>query len=145
MRANAETHNLWAFRAFINRLARTAEEFGITVEVRPEAWTSRECQQCGSTDRTTRHQDTFTCEYGFEGHGPCDSSGTTTTGRGNHTLTTVLKKRAQTRVSNERRRRTLPPWGVGMSRNPQREESLPLQSGEDVRAIHRGNPAAIPE
>src|SRR5699024_2744811 len=38
VRANAKTHNFWAFRRFINRLACTAEEFGITVEVRSEAW-----------------------------------------------------------------------------------------------------------
>ena len=51
-------------------------------------------------------------EDGFEGdvwdadsgrwHGPCDSSGTTTNGRGNHTLRKVPKKCAQTRK--------LPPW-----------------------------------
>ena len=66
--ANAKTHNFWAFRAFIDRLATTAEEFGITVEARSEAWTSQECPRCGGTDRTTRHQDTLTCECGFEGH-----------------------------------------------------------------------------
>ncbi|GAB3017418.1 RNA-guided endonuclease InsQ/TnpB family protein [Natronobiforma cellulositropha] len=68
VRANAKTHNFWAFRAFIDRLACTAEEFGITVEVRSEAWTSQECPQCGSTDRTTRHQDSLTCACGFDGH-----------------------------------------------------------------------------
>ena len=41
VRANAKTHNFWAFRAFIDRLACTAEEYGITVEVRPESWTSQ--------------------------------------------------------------------------------------------------------
>ena len=40
---NAKTHNFWAFRAFVKRLACTAEEYGITVEVRSEAWTSQEC------------------------------------------------------------------------------------------------------
>ena len=60
----------------------------------------------------------------------CDSSGTTTNGRGHHTLKTVPKKRAQTGVSNERRRRKSPPWEVGMSRDPQREESPPLQGGK---------------
>ncbi|WP_336362017.1 RNA-guided endonuclease InsQ/TnpB family protein [Halalkalicoccus salilacus] len=68
VRANAKTHNFWAFRAFINRFACTAEEFGITVEVRSEAWTSQECPNCGSTGRTTRHQDSLTCPCGFEGH-----------------------------------------------------------------------------
>lgn len=68
VRANAKTHNFWAFRAFIDQLACTAEEFSITVEVRPEAWTSQECPNCGSIDRTIRHQDTLTCPCGFEGH-----------------------------------------------------------------------------
>ena len=65
VRVNAKTHNFWAFRAFVDRLSYTAEEYGITVEVRPEAWTSQECPNCGSTDRTTRHQDTLTCPCGF--------------------------------------------------------------------------------
>jgi putative transposase len=29
---------------------------------------SRECPQCGSTDRTTQHRGALTCPYGFEGH-----------------------------------------------------------------------------
>jgi putative transposase len=66
--ANAKTHNFWAFRAFIERIGHTAEEYGIEVEARSEAWTSQECPQCGSTERTTRHKDTLTCECGFEGH-----------------------------------------------------------------------------
>ncbi|WP_254824301.1 RNA-guided endonuclease InsQ/TnpB family protein [Haloglomus halophilum] len=65
---NEKTHNFWAFRAFINRLACTAEEYGITVEVRSEAWTSQTCPDCGSTTKVTRHHDTLTCECGFEGH-----------------------------------------------------------------------------
>ena len=65
---NAKTHNFWAFRQFTERLACTAEEYGISVEVRSEAWTSQECPRCGSTDRTTRHRDTLTCPCGFEGH-----------------------------------------------------------------------------
>lgn len=65
---NAKTHNFWAFRAFIDRLETTAAEFGIEVRERPEAWTSQECPQCGSTKRTTRHRDTLTCDCGFEGH-----------------------------------------------------------------------------
>ncbi|WP_254546871.1 RNA-guided endonuclease InsQ/TnpB family protein [Halomarina pelagica] len=76
VRANAKTHNFWAFRAFIKRLAYTAEEYGITVEVRSEAWTSRECPNCGSTDRTTRHRDTLTCPCGFEGHADLTASET---------------------------------------------------------------------
>ena len=65
---NAKTHNFWAFRAFVNRLACTAKEYGISVEVRSEAWTSQECPNCGSTADTTRHRDTLMCSCGFEGH-----------------------------------------------------------------------------
>lgn len=76
VRANAKTHNFWAFRAFVNRLEHTAEEYGIGVDERPEAWTSQECPQCGSTDRTTRHRDTLTCVCGFEGHADLTASKT---------------------------------------------------------------------
>ncbi|GAA0297078.1 IS200/IS605 family transposase [Halarchaeum salinum] len=73
---NAKTHNFWAFKKFTERLACTAEEYGISVEARSEAWTSQECPQCGSTDRTTRHQDTLTCPCGFEGHADLRASET---------------------------------------------------------------------
>jgi putative transposase len=73
---NAKTHNFWAFKQFTERLVCTAEEYGIAVEVRSEAWTSQECPQCGSTDRTTRHQDTLTCPCGFEGHADLTASET---------------------------------------------------------------------
>ncbi|TYL36355.1 transposase [Natronococcus pandeyae] len=73
---NAKTHNFWSFKQFIERLACTAEEYGISVEVRSEAWTSQECPQCGSTDRTTRHQDTLICPCGFEGHADLTASET---------------------------------------------------------------------
>jgi putative transposase len=73
---NAKTHNFCAFKQFTERLACTAEEYGISVEVRSEAWTSQECPQCGSTDRTTRHQDTLTCPCGFEGHADLTASET---------------------------------------------------------------------
>ncbi|ELZ45584.1 transposase, partial [Halorubrum californiense DSM 19288] len=63
--ANAKTHNFCSFRKFVDRLACTAEEYDISVEVRSEAWTSQECPQCGSTERTTRHQETLTCPCGF--------------------------------------------------------------------------------
>ena len=76
VRTNEKTHNFWAFRAFVTRLACTAEEYGISVKVRSEAWTSRECPNCGSTDRTTRHQDTLTCPCGFEGHADLTASET---------------------------------------------------------------------
>jgi len=74
--ANTKTHNFWAFRKFIDRLACTAEEYGISIEPRPEAWTSQECPQCGSTDRTTRHRDKLTCQCGFEGHADLTASAT---------------------------------------------------------------------
>jgi putative transposase len=73
---NAKTHNFWAFKQFTERLACTAEEYGIAVEVQSEAWTSQECPQCGDTDRTTRHQDTLTCPCGFEGHADLTASET---------------------------------------------------------------------
>ncbi|ERH00002.1 MAG: hypothetical protein J07HQX50_01155 [Haloquadratum sp. J07HQX50] len=63
---NAKTHNIWAFKQFTERLACTTEEYGIGVEVRSEAWTR---SARGSTDRTTRHQDTLTCPCRFRG--PC--------------------------------------------------------------------------
>jgi putative transposase len=74
--ANAKTHNFWAFRAFIGRLECTAEEYGIEVRERSEAWTSQECPQCGSTDLTIRHEDTLTCLCGFEGHADLAASRT---------------------------------------------------------------------
>ncbi|MFC5135555.1 MULTISPECIES: RNA-guided endonuclease InsQ/TnpB family protein [Haloferacaceae] len=73
---NAKTHNFWAFKKFTDRLACTAEEYGISVEIRSEAWTSQECPDCGSTERTTRHQDTLTCPCGFEGHADLTASRT---------------------------------------------------------------------
>ncbi|QCC51204.1 IS200/IS605 family transposase [Halapricum salinum] len=76
VRVNEKTHNFWAFKQFTERLACTAEEYGISVEVRSEAWTSQECPQCGSTDRTTRHRDTLTCPCGFEGHADLTASET---------------------------------------------------------------------
>ena len=76
VRTNAKLHNFWAFRRFIGRLADTAEEFGITVEVRTEAWTSQTCPNCGSTEDTTRHQDTLACTCGFEGHADLAASET---------------------------------------------------------------------
>jgi putative transposase len=73
---NAKTHNFWAFKQFTDRLVCTAEEYGISVEVRSEAWTSQECPQCSGTDRTIRHQDTLTCQCGFEGHADLTASET---------------------------------------------------------------------
>jgi putative transposase len=73
---NAKTHNFWAFRAFVTRLTCTAEEYGMSVKVRSEAWTSQECPNCGSTEDTTRHRDTLTCPCGFEGHADLTASET---------------------------------------------------------------------
>jgi len=72
---NAKTHSFCALKQFTERLACTAEEYGNTVEVRSEVWTSQGWPECGSTDRTTRHQDTITCPYGFEGHADLTASG----------------------------------------------------------------------
>ncbi|MUV58524.1 transposase, partial [Halogeometricum sp. CBA1124] len=73
---NVKTHNFWAFRAFLNRLVCTAEEYGISVEVRSEAWTSQECPDCSSTEDTTPHRETLTCPCGFEGHADLTASET---------------------------------------------------------------------
>ena len=128
---NAKTHQFWAFRAFIKRLSHTAEEYGITVEVRSEADTTRTCPACGEQDDTNRDGDVFRCPCGHEAHadlcasrssndrlakksgrwlGPCVSSGTTTTGRRYHTLPRghVPTRSAQTRVPATG---NLPPWG----------------------------------
>ena len=65
---NAKTHQFWAFRAFIERLSHTAEEYGITVEVRSEADTTRTCPACGEQDDTNRDGDVFRCPCGHEAH-----------------------------------------------------------------------------
>ena len=76
VRKREKTHNVWAFKQFTERFACTAEEHGISVGIRSEAWTSQECPQCGSTDRTTGHQDTLSCEWGFEDHADLTASET---------------------------------------------------------------------
>jgi putative transposase len=73
---NVKTHSFWAFRSFVDRLACTAEEYGLSVEIRSEAWTSRKCPNCGSTADTMRHQDTLACSCGFEGHADLTASET---------------------------------------------------------------------
>jgi putative transposase len=89
---NAKTHNFWAFKQFTERLACTAEEYGISIEVQSEAWTSQECPQCGSTDRTNRHQDTLMCSCGFEGHADLTAS------------ETFLKRHQNSEISDRRTR-----------------------------------------
>ena len=73
---NEKTHQFWAYRSFINRLATTAEEYGITVEVESEAYTTAECLVCGERDDTDRHGDVFRCSCGYEGHADFDASRT---------------------------------------------------------------------
>jgi putative transposase len=65
---NEKTHQFWAFRAFIDRLACTAEEYGISVEVRSEANTTRTCPECGERKETERDGDLFWCLCGHEAH-----------------------------------------------------------------------------
>jgi putative transposase len=65
---NAKTHQFWAFRAFIERLSHTAEEYGVTVEIRSEADTTRTCPACGEQEDTDRDGDVFRCPCGYEAH-----------------------------------------------------------------------------
>ena len=73
---NEKTHQFWAYRSFIDRLATTAEEYGITVEVRSEAYTTAECPACGEREKTDRHDDLFRCQCGYEGHADLGASRT---------------------------------------------------------------------
>ena len=73
-RVNEKTHQFWAYRSFIDRLATTAEEYGITVEVESEAYTTVECPRCGERDETERNGDAFRCSCGYEGHADLDAS-----------------------------------------------------------------------
>lgn len=71
---NEKTHQFWAYRSFIDRLATTAEEYGIAVEVESEAYTTAECPVCGERDETDRDGDVFRCSCGYEGHADLDAS-----------------------------------------------------------------------
>jgi len=73
---NEKTHQFWAYRSFINRLVMTAEEYGITVEVRSEADTTRTCPACGEREETVRNGDVFRCSCGYEGHADLNASRT---------------------------------------------------------------------
>ena len=73
---NEKTHEFWAFRSFVDRLATTAEEYGITVEVRSEAFTTATCVECGEQMETERRGDVFRCSCGYEGHADLDASRT---------------------------------------------------------------------
>ena len=74
--ANQKTHNFWAFRQFVKRLACVCEEFGMELEADGEEWTSQECPHCGERDETVRHKDTLTCPCGFDGHADLTASRT---------------------------------------------------------------------
>jgi len=77
VRVNDEkTHNFWAFKKFIHRLACVCEEYGISLETESEAWTSQTCPECGDHEKTVRHEDTLTCPCGFEGHADLTASET---------------------------------------------------------------------
>jgi putative transposase len=73
---NEKTHQFWAFRAFIDRLACTAQEYGISVEVRSEANTTRRCPACGEQETTDRDGDLFRCPCGYESHADLGASRT---------------------------------------------------------------------
>ncbi|GGN24004.1 hypothetical protein GCM10009021_27070 [Halarchaeum nitratireducens] len=75
-RVNEKTHQFWAYRSFIDRLATTAKEYGIAVEVESEAYTTAECPVCGERDDTERDGDVFRCSCGYEGHADLDASRT---------------------------------------------------------------------
>ncbi|ELZ22477.1 transposase [Halosimplex carlsbadense 2-9-1] len=73
---NEKTHQFWAYRSFIGRLATTVEEYGITVEVKSEAYTTVECPACGERENTKRNGDVFRCPCGYKGHADLDASRT---------------------------------------------------------------------
>ena len=73
---NEKMHQFWAYRSFIDRLATTAEEYDITVEVESEAYTTAECPVCGERDDTVRNGDVFRCSCGYEGHADLGASRT---------------------------------------------------------------------
>jgi putative transposase len=73
---NEKTHQFWAHRSFIDRLTTTAEEYGISVEVRSEAHTTSKCPTCGEYENTERDGDVFWCPCGYEGHADLGASWT---------------------------------------------------------------------
>jgi len=75
-RVNEKTHQFWAYRSFTDRLATTAEEYGIAVEIESEAYTTAECPVCGERDDTERDGDVFRCSCGYEGHADLGASRT---------------------------------------------------------------------
>jgi len=50
---NEKTLNFWAFKKFSYRPACVCEEYGISLEVESEAWTSQTCPECGGHEEYT--------------------------------------------------------------------------------------------
>jgi putative transposase len=72
---NEKTHQFWAFAQFTERLKDVCEEYGITVDVVSEAWTTQMCPQCGERDETVRCGRDFHCSRcHWEGHADIDAS-----------------------------------------------------------------------
>jgi len=129
---NAKTHNFWSFKKFTERLVCSAEEYGISVEVRSEAWTSQECPQCGGTDRTTRHQDTLTCPCGFEGHADLTAS------------ETFLKRHTEQAVGPMARPVRFE-WDDHNWSELSRSQESPKEQRTDPSTVHRGGNVASGE
>jgi Transposase and inactivated derivatives len=64
-----KTHQFWVYRPLIDRLATTAEEYGITIILNPEAHTTAECLECGEWN-----DDVFRCLCGRKRHTGIDVS-----------------------------------------------------------------------
>ena len=60
VRVNEKTHDFWAFKKFIHRLACVCEEYDISLEVELEAWTSQRRPEYGDHEEAVRHRDTLT-------------------------------------------------------------------------------------
>ena len=65
---NSLIHNFWSFRYIIERLKTTAENFGISVRVVNESYTSSRCPWCHS-EKVRKHKRLFKClSCGIEAH-----------------------------------------------------------------------------
>ncbi len=65
---NSLIHNFWSFRYVIERLRVTAENFGISVRVVKESYTSSRCPWC-SSEKVRRRKRLFKClSCGIEAH-----------------------------------------------------------------------------
>jgi putative transposase len=73
---NGKTHQFWAHRLLVDRLGTTANECGIRVELRSEAFTTATCVACGERLETKRCGDVFRGSCGYEGHTDLDASRT---------------------------------------------------------------------